>query len=140
MIIPVVLQATDIACIHGPDEEDGTTLNIAQHQARDDSIMVHLYGIMNLQLRIGGRHATPEESTQLIERFPLTTHAQRLVSIAEGQGCRRMRMSTLEHSVHGDEERVDPEFDATGEDLGNDADDWEGADRAFFDEGHSLED
>ncbi|OIT04285.1 hypothetical protein A4A49_16652 [Nicotiana attenuata] len=47
----------------------------AEHNARDDSFMAHLYGMMDLQLRIGGRPAISEERTELEQRYPLNAHA-----------------------------------------------------------------
>ncbi|OIT04208.1 hypothetical protein A4A49_09583 [Nicotiana attenuata] len=60
------------------------TLTGAERNARDDSFMAHLYGMMNLQLRIGGRPSTSEERTDLEQRYPLNAHAQQLVGVGEG--------------------------------------------------------
>lgn len=60
MSIPTAPRATDIACIRGNDEEDGTTLITAEPPARDDNVMAHLYGMMDLKLRIGDRPTTPD--------------------------------------------------------------------------------
>ncbi|OIT32703.1 hypothetical protein A4A49_51727 [Nicotiana attenuata] len=74
--------------------------------------------------QIGGTPATSEERTQLTEQFPLTVPA----------------IGWFSRGLWGEEEQFDPAVDATGEDLGDDVDDWDKADRAFFDEGHRLQD
>nr|XP_016492016.1 PREDICTED: uncharacterized protein LOC107811572 isoform X2 [Nicotiana tabacum] len=141
MLIPATSRATDITVICGPNEEDGTTLTTMERQARDESVLAYLYGMMDLQLRIGGRPVTSEERTQLTERFPITTLAQRLVGLASGQGVPpKEDINTPEYSVQGDEEQVEPAVDATIVDLGDDVDDWDEANQAFFNEGHRLED
>nr|XP_009781816.1 PREDICTED: uncharacterized protein K02A2.6-like [Nicotiana sylvestris] len=76
ILLPLTSQTTDITIISGLDEKDGTILTTTEHQARDEIILAHLYGVMDLQLRIGGRPATSEERTQLTERFPLNLPAQ----------------------------------------------------------------
>ncbi|OIS96031.1 hypothetical protein A4A49_38980 [Nicotiana attenuata] len=48
------------------------------------SFMAHLYGMMDLQLQIGGHLATAEERTDLELRYPLNPHAQQLVGVGEG--------------------------------------------------------
>ncbi|MCD9561299.1 hypothetical protein HAX54_020330 [Datura stramonium] len=58
-----------------PDTIGGTTLTVAERNTRDKSYMTHLYGMIDLQLQIGGGPATSEERTGLSERYPLNTHA-----------------------------------------------------------------
>ncbi|OIT20478.1 hypothetical protein A4A49_40151 [Nicotiana attenuata] len=63
---------------------DAGTLTCAKRNARDDSFMAHFYGMMDLQLRIGGRPDTSEERNDLEQRYPLNAHAQQLVGVGEG--------------------------------------------------------
>ncbi|OIS95627.1 hypothetical protein A4A49_02383 [Nicotiana attenuata] len=75
---------TDITNLQLKDESAMPSLIGAECNAHDDSFMGHLYGIMDLQLRIGGRPATSEERTELEQRYPLNAHAQQLVGLGDG--------------------------------------------------------
>lgn len=52
------------------------SLTGAERNVRDDSLMAHLYGMIDLQLRIGGHSATAEERADLKHLYPLNAHAQ----------------------------------------------------------------
>ncbi|OIT38081.1 hypothetical protein A4A49_04105 [Nicotiana attenuata] len=81
--IDQLIRQTDITNLRLKDEAGTPSLTGAERNARDDSFMAHLYGMMDLQLRIGGRPATSEERTELEQRYPLNAHAQQLVGVGE---------------------------------------------------------
>ncbi|OIT39239.1 hypothetical protein A4A49_10575 [Nicotiana attenuata] len=68
-----LIQQTDITNLRLRGEAG--TLTGAERNARGESLMAHLYGMMDLQLQIGGRPATAEERTDLELRYPLNAHA-----------------------------------------------------------------
>nr|XP_033516160.1 uncharacterized protein LOC117280548 [Nicotiana tomentosiformis] len=78
------LRQTDITSPRLKEETSMTSLTCAERKAQDDSFMAHLYGMMDLQLRIGGWPATSEERTLLEQRYLLNAHAQQLVGIGDG--------------------------------------------------------
>ncbi|OIT03117.1 hypothetical protein A4A49_01934 [Nicotiana attenuata] len=80
--IDQLIRQTDITNLRLKGE--GGTLTGAERNARDDSFMAYLYGMMDLQLRIGSRPATSEERTDLEQQYPLNAHAQQLVGVGEG--------------------------------------------------------
>ncbi|OIT06023.1 hypothetical protein A4A49_28320 [Nicotiana attenuata] len=80
--IDQLIRQTDITNLRLKGETG--TLTGAEHNVRDDSFMAHLYEMMDLQLRIGGRLATFEERTDLELRYPLNAYAQQLVGVGEG--------------------------------------------------------
>ncbi|OIT34401.1 hypothetical protein A4A49_12394 [Nicotiana attenuata] len=82
--IDKLIRQTDITNLWLKDEAGTPSLTCAERNACDDSFMAHLYGMMDLQLRIGGRPATSEERTDLEQRYPLNAHAQQLVGVGEG--------------------------------------------------------
>uniref|UniRef100_M1DS73 Uncharacterized protein n=1 Tax=Solanum tuberosum TaxID=4113 RepID=M1DS73_SOLTU len=53
----------------------GQVLSIADRQAWDDSYMRRMYGMAELQLRIGSYSVTEDELETLAERYPLTNSA-----------------------------------------------------------------
>lgn len=69
------LRQTDITSLRLKEETAITSLTSTERNARDDSFMAHLYGMMDLQLRIGGRKVTSEERTELEHQYPLNAHA-----------------------------------------------------------------
>lgn len=50
-------------------------LTIVDRQARDDSWQGHIFGMLDLQLRLGGRSAIEEEMLALEVRYPLIKSA-----------------------------------------------------------------
>ncbi|KAH0776742.1 hypothetical protein KY290_008153 [Solanum tuberosum] len=42
-----------------------------ERQSRDDSVMARMFGMVELQLRIGGRPVTEDELETLVDRYPL---------------------------------------------------------------------
>ncbi|OIS97646.1 hypothetical protein A4A49_03996 [Nicotiana attenuata] len=68
-----LIRQTDITNLRLKGEAG--TLTSTERNARDDSFMAHLYGMMDLQLWIKGRPATSEERTDLELRYPLNAHA-----------------------------------------------------------------
>nr|XP_033513542.1 uncharacterized protein LOC117278208 [Nicotiana tomentosiformis] len=84
-VIPPPLRLLYITRIRVKKENDIATMIGAEHNARDDSFMAHLYGMIDLQLRIRGRPATTEERATLEERYPLKPHVQQLVRLGDGQ-------------------------------------------------------
>ncbi|KAH0646412.1 hypothetical protein KY284_034296 [Solanum tuberosum] len=49
--------------------------NLTERQARDDSVMARMFGMAELQLRIGGRPVTDDEMETLADRYPLIESA-----------------------------------------------------------------
>ncbi|OIT38965.1 hypothetical protein A4A49_28986 [Nicotiana attenuata] len=78
------IRQTDITNLRLKDETVMPSLTGAERNTCDDSFMAHLYGMMGLQLRIGGWSATSEEMTELEHRYPLNAHAQQLVGLGDG--------------------------------------------------------
>ncbi|OIT39227.1 hypothetical protein A4A49_52317 [Nicotiana attenuata] len=78
------VRQTDITNLRLKDETAMPSLIGAERNVHDDSFMAHLYGMKDLQLRIGGRSTTSEERTELEHRFLLNAHAQQLVGLGDG--------------------------------------------------------
>ncbi|OIT05918.1 hypothetical protein A4A49_03971 [Nicotiana attenuata] len=78
------LRQTDITSFPLKEETAMPSLTSAERNARDDSFMARLYGMIDLQLRIGGRPVISEERTLLEQRYPLNAHAQQVVGIGDG--------------------------------------------------------
>ncbi|KAH0757914.1 hypothetical protein KY290_021407 [Solanum tuberosum] len=57
------------------DPSQGSVLTAADKQARDDSWMGRMFGMAELQLRIGSRPVTKDEMATLAERYTLTDSA-----------------------------------------------------------------
>jgi len=57
------------------DTSHGPILSAQERQARDDSVMARMFGMAELQLRIGGRPVTDAEMETMAERYPLTESA-----------------------------------------------------------------
>ncbi|KAH0715322.1 hypothetical protein KY284_008227 [Solanum tuberosum] len=57
------------------DMSHGPVLSAQEQQARDDSVMARMFGMAELQLRIGDRTVTDEEMETLVDRYPLTDSA-----------------------------------------------------------------
>ncbi|OIT06308.1 hypothetical protein A4A49_15868 [Nicotiana attenuata] len=57
-IIAPPLRPTDLTNVRFKEENTTTSLTGAERNAHDDNFMAHLYGMMDLQFRIGGRPAT----------------------------------------------------------------------------------
>ncbi|OIT40669.1 hypothetical protein A4A49_05613 [Nicotiana attenuata] len=83
LVLAPSLRIMDLTNVRAKEENTTTSLTGAEHNAHDDSFMAHLYGMMDLQLRIGGRPTTMEKRTILEERFPLNAHAQQLVGLGD---------------------------------------------------------
>ncbi|KAG5583925.1 hypothetical protein H5410_044359 [Solanum commersonii] len=57
------------------DTFHGSVLSAQERQARDDSVMARMFGMAELQLRIGGRPVTDAEMATMAERYPLSESA-----------------------------------------------------------------
>ncbi|OIT20098.1 hypothetical protein A4A49_54018 [Nicotiana attenuata] len=57
IVLPALTRSFDITRVQGPDEDGLSTLTAPECNAQDECLFVHLYGMMDLQLRIGGRPA-----------------------------------------------------------------------------------
>ncbi|KAH0773944.1 hypothetical protein KY290_011081 [Solanum tuberosum] len=68
-------------------KEEAMDMTIAFHpdlmerQLRDDSVMARMFGMAELQLRIGGRPITDEDMENLVDRYPLTESVASLCRI-----------------------------------------------------------
>ncbi|KAH0658002.1 hypothetical protein KY289_026750 [Solanum tuberosum] len=63
------------------DTSHGIVLSTQEQQARDDSVMDHMFGMEELQLRIGGHPITEAEMETLAYHYPLTDSAAFLCRI-----------------------------------------------------------
>ncbi|OIT38720.1 hypothetical protein A4A49_06774 [Nicotiana attenuata] len=113
-----------------------SSLKGAERNARDDNFMAHFYEMLDLQLQIGGRPATPKERDNLNECFPLNAHVQCLVGLGEGQRFPEEEdVNTLEClEAESEQSEEEAEDDVDGEE---DDEDWTAANGAFYDEGES---
>uniref|UniRef100_M1DJ84 Uncharacterized protein n=1 Tax=Solanum tuberosum TaxID=4113 RepID=M1DJ84_SOLTU len=57
------------------DTSHGHVLSSQERQARDDSVMAKMFGMAELQLRIGGHPVTDAETETMAERYPLNESA-----------------------------------------------------------------
>ncbi|KAH0755059.1 hypothetical protein KY290_025329 [Solanum tuberosum] len=57
------------------DSSHGLVLSALKRPARDDSVMARIFGMTELQLRIGGRPITDAEMDTMVERYPLSESA-----------------------------------------------------------------
>lgn len=85
IIILAPLRGTDITRIRLKKEANVVVLTRPERNAQDYSFMAHFYGMLDLQLYIGGRATTLEEWDHLHARYPLNTHAEQLVELGQGQ-------------------------------------------------------
>uniref|UniRef100_M1DNY0 Uncharacterized protein n=1 Tax=Solanum tuberosum TaxID=4113 RepID=M1DNY0_SOLTU len=65
----------DVTRTKALDTSHGPVLSAQERQARDDSIMAKMFGMAELQLRIGGRSVTDEEIETLVDRYLLIESA-----------------------------------------------------------------
>ncbi|KAH0675425.1 hypothetical protein KY285_023226 [Solanum tuberosum] len=65
----------DVTRTKALDTSHGTVLSAPERQARDDSVMARMFGMAELQFRIGVRPVTDEEIETLADRYPLTETA-----------------------------------------------------------------
>uniref|UniRef100_M1D8E9 Uncharacterized protein n=1 Tax=Solanum tuberosum TaxID=4113 RepID=M1D8E9_SOLTU len=65
----------DVTRTKALDTSHGHVLSSQERQARDDSAMVRMFGMAELQLRIGGHPVTDAEMETMAERYPLTESA-----------------------------------------------------------------
>uniref|UniRef100_M1DXM9 Putative plant transposon protein domain-containing protein n=1 Tax=Solanum tuberosum TaxID=4113 RepID=M1DXM9_SOLTU len=65
----------DVTRTKALDTSHGHVLSSQERQARDDSVMTRMFGMAELQLRIGDRHVTNDEMETMTERYPLTESA-----------------------------------------------------------------
>nr|XP_009799454.1 PREDICTED: uncharacterized protein LOC104245533 [Nicotiana sylvestris] len=107
-------------CKAGAGTRDARVMPGAKRNVRDDNFMAHLYGMIDLQLRIWGHPATSKERTKLEQRYPLNAHAQQLVGLGDGYRLLDYEdMNTPEQSEvepeqsdgEGDEEEEEDEHD-----------------------------
>ncbi|KAH0754315.1 hypothetical protein KY290_024585 [Solanum tuberosum] len=65
----------DVTRTKALDTSHGHVMSGKERQARDDSVMERMFGMAELQLRIGGRPFTDAEMETMAERYPLTESA-----------------------------------------------------------------
>ncbi|KAH0633351.1 hypothetical protein KY284_036137 [Solanum tuberosum] len=68
-------KVVDVTRTKALDASHGFVLSTQERQARDDSIMARMFGMAELQLRIGGRPVTDVEMAIMAERYSLTESA-----------------------------------------------------------------
>ncbi|KAH0754631.1 hypothetical protein KY290_024901 [Solanum tuberosum] len=57
------------------DTSHGLVRSAQERQDRDDSVMARIFGMIELQLQIGGRLVTDDEMETLADRYPLIDSA-----------------------------------------------------------------
>uniref|UniRef100_M1DFL8 Putative plant transposon protein domain-containing protein n=1 Tax=Solanum tuberosum TaxID=4113 RepID=M1DFL8_SOLTU len=65
----------DMTMTKALDTSHGPVLSAQEGQARDDSVMARMFGMAELQLRIGGRPITDAEMETVAEHYPLSESA-----------------------------------------------------------------
>lgn len=60
-----------VMCTKAHDPSHETILTGIDRKARDDSLVGHMFGIAEMQLRIGGRPVTDEKMEELAKQYPL---------------------------------------------------------------------
>lgn len=80
----LVCHLVDVTKVKAPEPEQGPIMTNAVRQARDDSWMGRMFGMAEMQLRLGGRPATEEEMAALPSRYPLTESAMHMCRVGPG--------------------------------------------------------
>uniref|UniRef100_M1DTF3 Putative plant transposon protein domain-containing protein n=1 Tax=Solanum tuberosum TaxID=4113 RepID=M1DTF3_SOLTU len=65
----------DVTRTKALDTSHGPVLSAQERQARDDSVIARMFGMAELQLRIGGSPVTDAEMETMAERYPLSESA-----------------------------------------------------------------
>uniref|UniRef100_M1DYX5 Putative plant transposon protein domain-containing protein n=1 Tax=Solanum tuberosum TaxID=4113 RepID=M1DYX5_SOLTU len=65
----------DVTRTKALDTSHGHVLSAQERQARNDSVIARMFGMAELQLRIGDRPVTDEKMVTMAERYPLTESA-----------------------------------------------------------------
>uniref|UniRef100_M1E0W6 Putative plant transposon protein domain-containing protein n=1 Tax=Solanum tuberosum TaxID=4113 RepID=M1E0W6_SOLTU len=68
-------KVVDVTRTKALDASHSHVLSAQERQARDDSIIARMFGMAELQQRIGGRPVTDVEMATMAERYPLTESA-----------------------------------------------------------------
>ncbi|KAH0655199.1 hypothetical protein KY285_030081 [Solanum tuberosum] len=71
----LICNMIDVTRTKALDTSHGPVLSAQERHARDDSVMSRMFGMVELQLRIGGRPVMDNEMETLAERYPLTESA-----------------------------------------------------------------
>uniref|UniRef100_M1DUF4 Uncharacterized protein n=1 Tax=Solanum tuberosum TaxID=4113 RepID=M1DUF4_SOLTU len=71
----LVCRLVDVTRTKGHDPSQGPVLTAIYRKSRDNSWMGRMFGMVELQLRIGGRQVTEDEMATLVEPYPLTDSA-----------------------------------------------------------------
>uniref|UniRef100_M1DI42 Uncharacterized protein n=1 Tax=Solanum tuberosum TaxID=4113 RepID=M1DI42_SOLTU len=71
----------DVTRTKALDSSHGPVLSAPKKQSRDDSVMARMFGMVELQLQIGGRLVTDTEMETMAERYPLSKSAAVLCKI-----------------------------------------------------------
>ncbi|OIS97236.1 hypothetical protein A4A49_52609 [Nicotiana attenuata] len=123
-IITPPLRSTDPTNIWVKKESTRTSLTGAERNSRDDNFMAHLYGMMDLQLRIGGRPATTEERVILEQQYSLNAHAQQLVGICDGYKLPEDEDVNTPEQSEAEPEKSDDEDDDDDDDEEAQDEEW----------------
>ncbi|KAG5619694.1 hypothetical protein H5410_004912 [Solanum commersonii] len=105
----LVCRLVDVTRTKAHDPSQGPILTAIDRQARDDSWMGRMFGMAELQLRIGDRQVTEDEMAALVERCPLTNSVMYMCQIGPG----------FEEPIDGDDATTDEE-DGSTEDESDD--------------------
>ncbi|KAH0679801.1 hypothetical protein KY284_020886 [Solanum tuberosum] len=71
----LVCHLVDVTRTKAHDPSHGSVVTAIDRQTRDDSWMGRMFGMDELQLRIGSRSVTEDEKAKLAESYPLTDSA-----------------------------------------------------------------
>ncbi|KAH0654362.1 hypothetical protein KY289_032040 [Solanum tuberosum] len=97
----------DVTRTKALDTSHGPVLSAQEQHARDDSVMTRMFGMVELQLRIGVRPVMDNEMETLAERYPLTESATYICRIGPA----------FQKPLDDDEEMDDDEDDVVDEDA-----------------------
>ncbi|KAH0669774.1 hypothetical protein KY285_023929 [Solanum tuberosum] len=68
-------ELVDVTRTKALDSSHGPVMSALERQARDDSVMARMFGMAELQLRIGGRPVTDADMEIMAEHYPLSESA-----------------------------------------------------------------
>uniref|UniRef100_M1DV02 Uncharacterized protein n=1 Tax=Solanum tuberosum TaxID=4113 RepID=M1DV02_SOLTU len=102
----------DVTRTKALDTSHGPVMSTQEREARDDSVMARMFGMAELQLRIGGRPVTDAEMETMAECYPLSESATFLCKIGPA-----FLEPLDDHEATVDEAMDDEEEDAVDEET-----------------------
>ncbi|KAG5594768.1 hypothetical protein H5410_036000 [Solanum commersonii] len=102
----LICNMIDVTWTKALDTSHRPVLSAQERHARDDIVMAHMFGMVELQLRIRGCPIMDNEMETLAERYPLTESATYICRIGP----------TFQEPLDNEEANVDEEMDGEEED------------------------